>query len=192
MAERTGSALAPGPPPGPRKPIDNATRARATAVARSVDRFQQKAQRATEVSRRELEEVAEKYARAPSGFLAAIIGGAVGSAGGIALGSVAGGTLVVLTGPIGLAAGAALAVLAFRGRSWFRLERATHKATGAATFFRSELDSLPSDAPEELRKKLYDNLAAVYDEYARVARDSVDDRQERPRLALGAPEPASD
>lgn len=152
-----------------------AKKKRAGAIAKSIEGVRRDAQKIQQVSRQELEEVAEKYSRSPSTFLAAVLGGAVGIAGGVALGTV-GGTLLIVTGPIGLALGAAAGVLAFRGRNYWRLERATQKATGALDFIRAEINGLPSDAPREVREGLYETYMELMNEYGRVAHGSIDDK----------------
>ena len=46
------------------QPLDPATRTRARAVTQAIDKVQRDVQRVTQLSREEIEEVAEKYARA--------------------------------------------------------------------------------------------------------------------------------
>ncbi len=127
------------------------------------------AQEIQQVSRHSVEEVAEQYSQSSSTFLAAALGGALGSAGGLALGNLPGGFL-------GLIIGAAAGVLSFRGRNSWRLEKATQKAKGALDFVREQLNSLPSDAPQEVRDQLYKKYTELMNEYARVARRSIDDK----------------
>src|SRR5262245_7544974 len=86
------------------------TREKARAISRAIEGVKRDAHRLKDGSRQELEEVAERYARAPSAFLAGIVGGALGAAGGVGIAALGGGVMVV-TGPIGLALGAALGVL---------------------------------------------------------------------------------
>lgn len=149
-----------------------ATRKRVATVSKNITEIKDDAKRLATVSRQELEEVAEKYSRAPSSFLAAIAGGVLGSGGGIALGTL-GTTAVIVTGPLGLALGAAIAVLAFRGRSYWRLENATHKARGAMELIRAQIDSLPSDAPDNVKVELYEIYRSLAKDYALVAHGAI-------------------
>jgi hypothetical protein len=139
--------------------LDRTTKKKAAAIAQSIDEVKRDAQRIKQVSRQELEEVAEKYARAPSTFLAGVVGGALGAAGG---------------------------VLTFRGRNYWRLERTTQKTKGAIDFIRAELNGLPADAPPEVRKELYEQYRSLLAEYSRIARDSIDDSPELGNYAQGA------
>ncbi len=149
-------------------------RKKAEATARALVEVRDQVQKVAQVTREELEAVAERYAHAPSTFLAAIVGGVVGSAGGVALTTVAG-TALLVTGPLGLAVGAAVAVLAFRGRKYWRLERSTQKLRGALDVLHAEIAGLPPHAPASVRNNLwqqYDRLMAKYNE---IAGDSLDD-----------------
>ena len=56
-------------------------RKKAEVIARALDEVKDQVQKVAQVTREELEAVAERYAHAPSTFLAAIVGGVVGSAG---------------------------------------------------------------------------------------------------------------
>jgi hypothetical protein len=168
------TSIVPAPPTEIPPANNTAIIQRARAINNSIDTLRRDAEKIQHVSRHELEEVAEKYSRSPSTFLAAVLGGAIGSAGGIALGTLGGGLLIV-TGPIGLAMGAAIAVLTFRGRNYWRIEKATQKAKGAVDFVRAQIDALPSDAPQEVRERLYAQYTRLMDEYSRVAKASIDD-----------------
>ncbi len=106
--------------------LNRATRKKAEALGHAIDDTEREAKALAPASRQELEAVADRYSRAPSAFLAGVVGGVVGSGGGIAV-WVAGGTALALSGPLGLAVGVAVGVLWFRGASWLRLERATHR-----------------------------------------------------------------
>lgn len=120
------------------------------------------------VSRYALEEIAERYSRSASSFLAAVLGGALGSTVGLALNNVTGCLL-------GLTIGAAAGVLAFRGRNSWRLEKATQKTKEALDLLRAEIGGLPPDAPSEVRDQLYRKYAELMNEYVRVAQGSIDD-----------------
>jgi Flp pilus assembly protein TadB len=149
-------------------------RKKAEVTVHALGEAKGQVQRIAEITREELEQVAERYTHAPSTFLAAIVGGVVGSAGGLALTTFAG-TALLVTGPLGLAAGAALAVLAFRGRKHWRLERSSQKLRSAVDLVHAEIAGLTPDAPASVRNNLwqqYDRLMAKYNE---IAGDSLDD-----------------
>ena len=154
--------------------LSAATRKRAAAVIRSIDIVKLDAQRVTQVSPQELEEVVDKHAWTPSTALAGVVGGTLGTAGGIAVAALSGGMLI-LTGPLGLAIGGALGVLAFRGRNYRRLERATQKASRAIGLVKTEINALPSHAPAEIRMKLHDQYSSLIIRYSEIARESFDD-----------------
>jgi hypothetical protein len=157
----------------PASTLEPATRSRVRTISTQIDDLQHDVQRVTDVSGREIFEVAGQAARAPSAVLAGVIGGTVGAAGGLALGTATG--LFVLTGPFGLAVGAALGVLAFRGRHMLRLERSTQKAQVALGVVQTLIYALPTDAPATTRTKAYARLDEIADEYTRIALDSMDD-----------------
>lgn len=148
------------------------TRKKVATVSKNITEIKDEAKRLATVSRQELEEVAEKYSRAPSSFLAAIAGGVLGSAGGIVL-STFGTAAAIVTGPLGLAFGAAVAVLAFRGRPYWRLENATQKARGAMELIRTQIDSLPAGALPNVKAELYQIYTDLARDYARVAHETI-------------------
>jgi len=151
-----------------------ATKKRIKTVAQSIESVKTDAQQVTQVSRKELEEIADRYARAPSAFLAGVVGGVLGTTGGIAVGTFAG-ALLVVTGPLGLALGAALGVLTFRGKNYLRLERETQKVGGAIDFLKGVSADLPKDAPTELlRNEVYEKIRLLVITYSRIAHDSMD------------------
>jgi len=156
-----------------------ATRRKAEALSRAIDDTKLEAKRVQQVTAHDIDAVAEKYARAPSAFLAGVVGGVLGSAGGVAVATVGGGALI-LSGPLGLAVGVALGVLAFRGRNYWRIEKASQKARGAVDLIRAELNALPPDAPSHVREQLYGHYLSVMDEYARIATRSLDDIDNAP------------
>jgi hypothetical protein len=149
-------------------------RRKAKAVIAAADNIKKDAQRVQSVSRQDIEDVAEKYSRASSTFLAAVVGGSIGAAGGLAVGTF-GGAVLVVSGPLGLALGAALGVLAFRRPSYWRLERATQKTGAVLNVLRDVAERLPPDAPPELRHKIYDHMDDVVGRFAEVASRTIDD-----------------
>jgi hypothetical protein len=159
------------------KHLDPTTRVRVASISRLIDDVKDDAKRIIQVSRQELEEVANRYARAPSEFLAGVVGGAIGSAGGVAISiSILGGGVLVLTGPLGLAVGAALGILAFRGPNQWRLERATQKTSRALSLIKAEINSLPHDSKyPDFENSLYEARAEIIRRYTNVAIKSIDD-----------------
>jgi hypothetical protein len=155
--------------------LSPATRKRVAAVIRLIDIVKLDAQRATQVSPRQIEEFADQHAWIPSTALAGVVGGTLGIAGGIVIGTL-GGEMLMLAGPLGLAIGAALGVLAFRGRNYRRLERATQKAKSAIGLVKTEINALPSHASPEIRMKLQDQYSSLVTRYSEIARESFDDR----------------
>jgi hypothetical protein len=154
--------------------LDLATKKKAATITRRINAVRNDARRLTHPSLQQIDDVAYKYSRAPSTFLAAVVGGAIGSAGGITLAAIGAGALV-LTGPLGLAVGAAVSVLAFRGKSYWRLELATQKTKGAIELIKSEINSLPKDAPEHIRQNLYREYEQLITTYTQVAGDTIDE-----------------
>lgn len=168
--KQPGTGVVIGPPAS--GALTPTVRKKVTTVSKNITEIKDEAKRLATVSRQELEEVAEKYSRAPSSFLAAIAGGVLGSAGGIAL-STLGTAAAIVTVPLGLAFGAAVAVLAFRGKPYWRLESATQKARGAMELIRAQIDSLPADAPPDVKSDLYQIYKDLAQDYARVAHETI-------------------
>ena len=150
------------------------TRKKIEAVVRSIDQAKSEGDRITQITRQEIERVSGEYNRLPSGVLAGIVGGVIGAGGGFAL-STTTGALLAVTGPLGLAMGAALSIYAFRGRSYRRLERATQKLRGALDVIKSEISGLPSDAPKEVKDHLWAEYKSLISTYTQIARESLDD-----------------
>jgi hypothetical protein len=120
-----------------------------------------------------------------SSVLAGFLGGSVGATGGVMLSGivVAGLALpaVVITGPLGMAAGVAIAILAWRGKDWWRVEKAI-----AQTRLRldeidarireslKQIDALPAKAPQYVRDAMWKAHAALV-EQRRHAESSMSD-----------------
>jgi hypothetical protein len=149
------------------------TRRKAQSVTQAIARVKQEARRTEEVSRQEIEDVAQRYAQMPSSVLVGIVGGVAGTVGGVALSTAVGGLLIV-TGPLGLAAGAATAILLFRGRKLWQLENDTSKVKGSTEVLKAGITNLPSDAPEEIKKNWYRQYDALMTKYAQIALQSLD------------------
>lgn len=149
-------------------------RRKAEITLRALDETKEDAQKVTALSPDQLRKTAEDYDKAPSSVLAGIVGGVIGSAGGFTLTTFTGAALVV-SGPIGLAAGVALGVLSFRGRKYLRLERSSQKTRGALDVLRAELAALPADAPPSAKDAIYEEHARLIRKYGDIATDSLDD-----------------
>ncbi len=149
-------------------------RKKTEAIARALKSATGQAERLSDVTRRNIEDVAGQYDRAPSSVLAGIVGGVVGSAGGLALTTVAG-TALVVTGPLGLALGAALAILAFRGPRYWSLERSTRKLQLALSLIRGEIATLPDDTPASVKISLWQQYERLMEHYGGIVHDSMKD-----------------
>jgi len=161
--------------------VPSATVGKRATVTKSIVGLLRKARHV--LSPENVGKVAGTYEKASSTFLAAVLGGAIGGIGGVALGSLAGG-LFVLVGPLGLPIGAAIAVFAFRGRSYRHAEKATQTARLKDAHLKEIADGLPPDAPKEFRDQIYAQRMDVVDDCLRLARGSIDDHRsgERPLL----------
>lgn len=165
----------------PRRQTRATTRRKAEAFVRSASLVKHEAKQTEQVSVEQVEDIAKRYSLLPSSVLTGIIGGVVGSAGGIAIGThaVLGAGMLVVTGPLGLALGAAIAILAFRGRNYWRLENSSAKTKGALDVLTSQLAMLPTDAPEDIKAKVYEKYGRVLDEFSRIAEESIDQGEGR-------------
>jgi hypothetical protein len=164
-------ALTRATPPQP-EPLSKATRRKVETIAKSIDEAKVEAERISKLTRRELEEVAEKYSKAPSEVLAGIIGGVLGGCGGTAV-SMTAGAMLVVSGPLGLALGVAAGILIFRGPSFWRLERATHKLRGSLDLIKAELATLPPEAPKDVKDQLWQDYGLLMHQYTEVACQSI-------------------
>ena len=121
----------------------------------------------------EIERTAEKYSNKSSEYLCAVLGGGIGFSGGFGL-SLAGVSLV-FSGPIGMILGAALAVLMWRGKGQNKIERANKKVEVIKSKIISELKNLPSDAPEYIKKQLWDIYKNSGIEYEKIVIEGLSD-----------------
>lgn len=172
--------------------MDQTLRAPVVTTLKKLDAQVENIDKATQATRQELEATARRYAKERSSVLAGIIGGALGSIGGIGISTVSVGAFTVggavLTGPIGLAVGAALAVLSWRGTAYLKLERAKERLELAVGTIKAEIQSLPPDAPKETRDRLWDGYNELMTDFILLSRrlQVVDDR---PALASAAESP---
>lgn len=130
--------------------------------------------------RKEVEEIAEKYSTKDSSWLVALTGGIIGGGAGVSvplisvLGVSSG--LAVITGPAGMALGAALAILAWRGRKYQRLERETKKVKIALDELERRIGNLPQDAPSYIKEKLWRRYSDISDRYSEIVLECLYDK----------------
>jgi hypothetical protein len=131
----------------------------------------ERAGKVTDVSRKEIEEIAKRYAKESSSVLAAIIGAATGAAGGITVSGIFGTALV--SGPLGMLVGAALAIMSWRGIGYLQLERAEERLDKALLILKRELNYFPQDAPPEIKERLWRDYNELLSIYSSVAKQSL-------------------
>ena len=149
-----------------------ATRARAESIIADSVGVKDSLEKIGNISQDDLEEIANTYSTKPSTFLAAIIGGVVGGAGGIAIGGTLG-AITLISGPAGMALGAAVAVLGWRGRDMWRHERAGDNFDVAIKRIDAAILALPKNAPQSDREELYTHRRKLIRSYARVADEAI-------------------
>ena len=104
-----------------------------------------------------------------SSVLAGFLGGAVGSTAGVTLGGIAIAGLalpaVAITGPLGMAAGIAVAILAFRGRERWDIEKRISnnrlllgEIDQRIKEILNQIDALPAKTPEDVLKEMWDEV----------------------------------
>lgn len=128
----------------------------------------------TEVAHRDIEETAKKYSKEHSSVLFGILGGAAGATGGVLLSGTLG-TVAVISGPIGMVAGAALAVLSWRGFSYLQLERAEERLAKSLSILKREIADLPEDTPPYIREKRWREYDRQLSYFSKVADKSLMD-----------------
>jgi len=128
---------------------------------------------AQRLTRESLERAAKRYSGESCSFLIAILGGVMGAATGLLIKPYVG-VLVVLSGPLGAAFGTSLALLAWRGQSYWRLERATERLKLPLETIRREIGQSPRDAPSTVREKLWSRYDSLLDEYMRTINTGVE------------------
>lgn len=133
----------------------------AVRIAQEANR---EAERIEKIDTAVLEQIAARYSKYPSQVLAGIVGGAAGAAGAIGVTS-AFGTALILTGPVGMSVGAALALIAYRQGSYAKVERATAQLAMALDELEHRLSRLPENAPPEVRKRLWSTYNALIRKY---------------------------
>jgi hypothetical protein len=140
-----------------------------------------------DVSLEQAEQIARRYTKESSSTLVGIVGAIAGGTGGVALTAAVGTTLIV-TGPLGAAAGAALAILAWRGKKHWQLERETAKLELALAQIRKQLKALPDDAPPEVRQKWWDIYLRLQSKFENSAADALESGDlNAPSLPRGLP-----
>lgn len=142
-----------------------------------LEKVSQQIDHLAKISRKDIEEVAEKYSKQNSSVLAGIAGGVVGAGAGISVASALGG-VVVIGGPAGLLLGAALAVLMWRGKGYQRIERATEQTRMALDEVRRQISDM-QDAPDDVRRELWDTHKACVRRYRAIVLDALSEGEKR-------------
>jgi hypothetical protein len=161
-----------------KRPLDESTRGLVLGLLPEIRETTQEAKSLDRFDRKELEEIAGSYDNATSGKLAGIVGGIIGAAGGFALTTFVG-TTIVITGPAGLVLGAALGVLAMRGRTQLKVERETQKLRIALNEIEARVRQLPPDTPRSVRDALWEEYELQVRRYGQLTRTTNDNS---PRL----------
>jgi prefoldin subunit 5 len=149
-------------------------------IKRQVEALNKEIDEIERFDRKEVEEIAEKYSSKKSSWLVALTGGLIGGGAGVSiplisvLGVSSG--LAVITGPAGMALGAALAILAWRGRKYQRLERETEKAKIALDELEKRIGDLPQNAPRYIKEGLWKQYSAISDRYSEIVLESLYDK----------------
>ncbi|HEV3073065.1 MAG TPA: hypothetical protein VHB47_01500 [Thermoanaerobaculia bacterium] len=158
------------------------TRAEVDSALHETEEATSQLRRIQDVTRKEIEDIAKKYSAEKSSFLVAVAGGIAGAVGGVTLHGALG-LILAVTGPAGAALGAALALLAWRGGAQWKLERATERAKIALDQIRSELKSLPSGTPSQVKADLWRGYQDILAPYLLLAARSVGEADVRqPRI----------
>ena len=133
-------------------------------AVREIEVALESANELEKIDQKEIDAIANKYAHAKSPFLAAVAGSIIGAGAGITIAPALGG-LIVISGPAGLLLGAALGVLAWRGKDYFRNERKTENLKMALDELDDRIRCLPDDAPSHVRDGLWNNFSAIMSAY---------------------------
>ena len=130
----------------------------------------------------EIEAVAKTYSSQKSSILAGTVGGIAGAIVGGIVGAILGGVIYRPPGnlveagiPLGIALGAALANLWWRGVSYCRLERATERFGLALDQLKSEIRSMPENVSSGVHERIIEAYYALVDRYTEVAYRSIRD-----------------
>ncbi len=126
----------------------------------------------TDISRKEIEQLAVSYSRQNSSVLAGILGGVVGAAGGAAVATFAGGMLV-LTGPAGAMLGVAAAILSSRGWAYHRLERRVARLRLVLDEIETRIRNLPKGTPAEVKNELWSTYVESVRAFKKAAVKSI-------------------
>jgi hypothetical protein len=152
---------------------------RAKVLRHSIDELIPKGRRTVEQEiLPTVESIAWRYSRAPSDFLAGVIGGVVVGGPTLAVVALTVGTTSFFAMPLvalGTALGIACGVFRFRGRNHRRVERSSAKRRIAWASILADINSLPPSAPADLRDRMYRDLARIQEDYAAIVCNSLDD-----------------
>jgi hypothetical protein len=146
-------------------------RAQLESSEAEVASLSRRIEKISDVTDKDVLETARIYSRERSAVLVGIIGGVIGSVGGIGVTTVAGG-MALVGGPLGMALGAALAIYVWRGNRYHNLERgnehlrlANQRLELALEPIRKMLHDLPDDAPASLKLELLSQQEAIIRTY---------------------------
>jgi hypothetical protein len=151
-------------------------RAQTETMVRSVTK-------AARILQKEFRDLATPLSREPSSVLAGVIGGVGGTIVGIGASNLLG-VAAVLTGPFGLILGAGVGIFAWRmhtATSETRtFERETNVILTSIDEMRSQLDSLPDDAPPAVSKRLWEIYEELLNLHLQATAKAVGTKKERP------------
>ena len=150
------------------------TRGAILAVAKQSHEVAADLHRKIEVTRKDIEEIAEVYSGKKSSFLVGVAGAVVGGVGG---GFALHGALIAVGGPVGAALGAALLLLASRGPNQWRLERANDRMRIALDAVQARIAMLSQDktTPRHLIDEWWGTYAVVQNKYKGVVERLIDE-----------------
>jgi hypothetical protein len=156
--------------------LKDETRGAILAVAKQSHEVAADLHRKIEVTRKDIEEIAEVYSGKKSSFLVGVAGAVFGGVGG---GFALHGALIAVGGPVGAALGAALLLLAWRGPNQWRLERANDRMRIALDAIQARIAMLSQDKtiPHHLINDWWDAYSVVQKKYLAVIERVIDDGQ---------------
>lgn len=131
-------------------------------LVKRIDEGLEKAKKVDSVTSRQLEETAKRYSGLRPVALFGIVGGAIGSVGGLALGSWLGAS-VILTGPVGLAAGAALFAFIYKQKYNHQQEVTTENFEVAYEALKVKYDD--QDISPKLKQSIEEQMIELVKDY---------------------------